>query len=501
MLVRIVEAEILSFKNVEHGSIQFANYSAVQRRAALEKTDIEGIYGQNGSGKTALVETMAILRDILAGCPVQSKTYGELINPDGNTIIRLKFFIETENRKYLADYEVNLHSHRQEQDPADYLPLFQEKLTYLTRGATWKGKRQLSVKNIFYDMDTILEQSTPSISQAPADCFADVPLLKNSDKLILIGSQKGTSVFFNGLLEKQLNGMENPSDDAADLRNIISALHLFAFVNFQVVKVNQLGAINLKTFLPLMIHEKTASSISHSNIMLSLKEDNIEEDAFELLQNALPSLNIALSALIPNLKVEVRETERTVQDNKTFVHVSIEAIRNGKRFSIRYESEGIQRIISLLSYLIALYNDPQICLVVDEFDDGIFEYLLGELIGVLGKEARGQLIFTSHNLRVLEKLDHKRILCTTTNPQNRYIHLSGVGANNNKRDFYIRSIIIGGQQEELYDAADLEDISASFRRAYSYKPGRQKDKGRSDRLSKLNLAIAQATKEALHEQA
>ena len=501
MLVRIVEAEILNFKNVERGTVQFANYSAVQRRAALEKTDIEGIYGQNGSGKTALVEALAILRDILGGTPVKAQTYGELIAPDGSTAFRLKFFIEAGSKKYLADYHVNLLLPQQETSSSEFLPLFQEDLAYFTRGTTWKGKRQLSVKNTYYDTDALLGQSAPSIIQTPAAAFANVPLLNASDKLILIGSQRGTSVFFNGYLEKQLASLEPLEEDAADLHNILSALHMFAFVNFQVVKVNQLGAINLKTFLPLMIHEKTKSGISHSNIMLSLKEDNIDEEAYQLLQNALPSLNIALSALVPNLKVEIRETERTIQYNKTYIHVSIEAVRNGKRFSIRYESEGIQRIISLLSYLIALYNDPQICLVVDEFDDGIFEYLLGELIGVLGKEARGQLIFTSHNLRVLEKLDYRRILCTTTNPRNRYIHLTGVGANNNKRDFYIRSITIGGQQEELYDDADLGNISASFRRAYSYKPGKETDQSHDSRMTKLQQAIAKAAKEAAHAQA
>ena len=501
MLVRIVEAEILNFKNVGRGTVQFANYSAVQRRAALEKTDVEGIYGQNGSGKTALVEAMAILRDILAGQPVKSQTYGELIAPDGSTVFRLKFFIEANDRKYLADYKVNLLSCQQGADSPEFLPLFQEELVYFTRGITWKGKRQLSVKNTYYDADALLTQAAPSIVQAPAESFTQVPLLQNSDKLILIGSQKGTSVFFNGYLEKQLAALENLGEDPADLHNVISALHMFAFVNFQVVKVNHLGAINLKTFLPLMIHEKTNASISHSNIMLSLKENNIEEEAYKLLQNALPSLNIALSSLVPNLKIDIRETERTVQDDKTFVHVSIEAIRNGKRFSIRYESEGIQRIISLLSYLIALYNDSQICLVVDEFDDGIFEYLLGELVGVLGKEARGQLIFTSHNLRVLEKLDYRRILCTTTNPQNRYIHLTGVGANNNKRDFYIRSITIGGQQEELYDDADLGNISTSFRRAYSYKPGKENDQNRSSRITRLQQAIANAARGTAHAQA
>ena len=71
---------------------------------------------------------------------------------------------------------------------------------------------------------------------------------------------------------------------------------------------------------------------------------------------------------------------------------------------------------------------------------------------------KGQLIFTSHNLRVLEKLDYKNIICSTINPKNRYINLTGVGANNNNRDFYIKSLTIGGQKEELYDDEDLDSM-------------------------------------------
>ena len=64
------------------------------------------------------------------------------------------------------------------------------------------------------------------------------------------------------------------------------------------------------------------------------------------------------------------------------------SVRDKKEFLTRYESEGIKRIISLLNYLIALYNYPQICLVVDELDSGIFEYLLGEILSVLNDEAK-----------------------------------------------------------------------------------------------------------------
>ena len=139
--------------------------------------------------------------------------------------------------------------------------------------------------------------------------------------------------------------------------------------------------------------------------------------------------------------------------------------RDGKRFLTKYESEGIKRIISLLNYLISLYNNPGVCLVVDELDAGIFEYLLGELLGVLAEEAKGQLIFTSHNLRVMEKLDKKNIICSTVNPENRYISLKGIEKTHNRRDFYIRTIVLGGQKERLYDDTDLQDMGYAFKKA------------------------------------
>ena len=48
--------------------------------------------------------------------------------------------------------------------------------------------------------------------------------------------------------------------------------------------------------------------------------------------------------------------------------------------------------------------------MIDELDSGIYEYLLGECLEVMQDKAKGQLIFTSHNLRPLES-SLKTILC------------------------------------------------------------------------------------------
>ena len=127
--------------------------------------------------------------------------------------------------------------------------------------------------------------------------------------------------------------------------------------------------------------------------------------------------------------------------------------------------------------------------MVDELDAGIFEYLLGELVGLLADGAKGQLIFTSHNLRVLEKLDKKNIICSTINPSNRYISLKGIEKNHNKRDFYIRSIVLGGQKERLYDNRELQDMNYAFKRAGSIEKDDEEIDLPEDLLQLLNESL------------
>ncbi len=42
-----------------------------------------------------------------------------------------------------------------------------------------------------------------------------------------------------------------------------------------------------------------------------------------------------------------------------------------------------------------MFNHPSICLIVDELDAGVFEYLLGELLKIIEQNGKGQLVFTS----------------------------------------------------------------------------------------------------------
>ena len=100
-----------------------------------------------------------------------------------------------------------------------------------------------------------------------------------------------------------------------------------------------------------------------------------------------------------------------------------------------------------------------------KLDAGVFEYLLGEILRIISEKGKGQLIFTSHNLRPLETIDRGFVAFTTTNPDNRYIRFSNVKTNNNLRDFYYRDIILGEQDEPVYEVTNNHEIALAFREA------------------------------------
>ncbi len=84
---------------------------------------------------------------------------------------------------------------------------------------------------------------------------------------------------------------------------------------------------------------------------------------------------------------------------------------------------------------------------------------------IIAEKGKGQLIFTSHNLRPLEVLDKRFIAFTTTNPKNRYIRFSNIKENNNLRNVYFNNIVLGGQKEEIYKPTKSGKISLAFLKA------------------------------------
>lgn len=165
------------------------------------------------------------------------------------------------------------------------------------------------------------------------------------------------------------------------------------------------------------------------------------------------------------LTIGLKESGTQVLKNgKDGVRIQLMSHKNNKEIPLKYESEGIKKIISILQLLIVIYNQSSITVAIDELDAGVFEYLLGEILRIISEKGKGQLIFTSHNLRPLETLDRGFIAFTTTNPSKRYMRMTNL-KDNNLRDFYFRDIVLGEQSEEVYEPTNNAEIALAFREA------------------------------------
>ncbi len=225
--------------------------------------------------------------------------------------------------------------------------------------------------------------------------------------------------------------------------------------------------IDLSTIMPFNFMINFKEGLAKGMFMVPLFDlHTINTIEFELLSNIINQINIVLTSIIPGLTLEIKIIkEELLENDEIGKMIELLSVRGDVKIPLKYESDGIKKIISILSGLIAMYNNEKVCIVIDELDSGIFEFLLGELLSVLKEKAKGQLIFTSHNLRALEVLDKNDIIFTTINPKNRYIKLKNVRKTNNLRDVYLREIFLGEQKDPIYNKTKSYTISRAFRKA------------------------------------
>ncbi|MEG2143762.1 MAG: AAA family ATPase [Oscillospiraceae bacterium] len=452
-LVRICRIELKGFKNIEFGSVEmplFAEKDFFSRRA-----DILGIYGQNGSGKTAIIESMTIIQALLTGQNLPKKAENYISKENKACSISVKFIIESKITAF-ADYFVELKYLNEGK-----IEISREFLSF----SPWNGEK-FEGKKILIDYHL----HSQSILFTPKYRYEDIIHANEENKVNLMVAKKlaqinNCSFIFGSEGKKTFTSQ--PNKIFSDYDFVISALHKYACIDLFIIPNANAGAISMSLLLPLSFRFDQEEEITKGDFAINLNQPTlIAKEQYDIVKKILGEINIVLTTIIPELSIEIYDLgEQLLADGTLGNKIELFSKRGNTKIPLAYESEGILKIISILNVLLCIYNSPSICLIIDELDSGIYEYLLGELLSVLERGAKGQLIFTSHNLRALEMLNKKSIVFSTTNPKNRYIHLQNIKSNNNLRDMYLRSITLGGQKEEIYAQTDSTEIGRAFRRA------------------------------------
>ncbi len=251
------------------------------------------------------------------------------------------------------------------------------------------------------------------------------------------------------------------------LFNLVKNLRLFGRSYLHVIDTVTTGITNINTQLPLLLWSNI-QGVGINNYRISLKMDgptHVTEKSFKYVKHSLNAVSDVLEKIVPGVRLNIVDYGKQLNNENAEEHYfEITSNRDNVTLPLKYESDGIRRIVSILSLLIAAYNDESFTIAIDEIDSGIFEYLLGELLSVMVDSIKGQLIFTSHNLRPLEVLPSKYLCFTTTNPENRFSKITNRG-NSNLRDTYFRTIVLNTGKEPVYNKTDKYEIELAFYKA------------------------------------
>ncbi|MCI8631928.1 MAG: AAA family ATPase [Lachnospiraceae bacterium] len=459
--VRLTKIEITNFKNVEHGVLSFENTRKAYSASIL------GLYGQNGSGKTALIDALSLLKYALTGQSLPA-SFVDFVNVNAEHA-KVKYTLQIANQDtdgiYDVQYELCIRKEADESgpnieqsphEPVQYkAAIFDEVLACAYQE---EGKK--------YKLQPVVDTRTEDVFGPASKYKLLVGHNAKTAATLLAGKQMAALVSKSFIFSAALLNVLRKNCKETLYLDLFESLIWYGNYELFVINTARAGLITMNT-LPLTFQYKEGNRSSAGSLMIHLNAPSlIPQEALERVEKVVRNMNGVLVQLVPGLTIGVKNLGTEMfPTGDAGIRIQLVSRKNSKDIPLQYESEGIKKIVSVLQLLIVVYNQASITVAIDELDAGVFEYLLGELLRIISEKGKGQLIFTSHNLRPLETLDKGFIAFTTSNPRNRYIRFANIKTNHNLRDFYYRDIVLGEQSESVYEPTDNYEIALAFREA------------------------------------
>lgn len=418
-------------------SIKVKNYKTIHDSEILFKGNMSGIYGPNGTGKTAILELFWIIRNYFLSNFEDKKTEElkkKIIDgiTIGKDIMGIEIIFCRKDILYKLGVEFKVEN--------DNVSVLKEEFS------SKKMKSRRKFKNIF----RVVNDENDLL---PKIFFAN-STEDNSELLNhFMISRKNILVEFNNfysymsLLSKNLDKdkIEYDKIKVKDIKIIVEFLQQFIYIIFTlkraiIVTLKEQALYNLGILIPVNFHTEQAHGVIGINLE---SEANIySEMVANTIECVIKQIDSIFSVVVPNSRLIMKKEIANITEDEKKVAINLYVEREGNTISLKKESTGIIKLVSLLSAMIYYVQDENAIVAIDELDIHIFEYLLAMLLEKLSLYAKGQLIFTAHNLLPMEKLNKDSIIISTKNNVKNdieYTYLKGISKTTNLRQKYLKS--------------------------------------------------------------
>ena len=361
MKVFMLSFKVNGVKNIEK-EIEINFYNKTLKRFSPCGSNVKGIFGPNGIGKTSIIKGIDILRKI-------SLNDNYLTN-DFNLIILDKII----NKKIeKANLEI------------EFLIIDSNK------------KKSRYVHSI-----TIAITSPKEIKILSENIKKKDP---NTDQIV------GEILIENGIIKNDSLHEDDLKSEIVDItKNLLEKRSIVNIVKPSVLKSIDLEKIH---YFYRKLHIKIDREDSHLGYALMdnpLKDDIpfndsvgnydmiISKNNLQIFEDYLKRMTKFLKIFKPNL----RNIEYEKKEGKEEYYINILFVYDDYKVNYEFESMGIKNLFSLFTYFRALSEAEVV--VIDEIDTSIHDIYLNKLIEFFAVDGKGQLVFTAHNITLLQTL-------------------------------------------------------------------------------------------------
>jgi len=404
----LVNYKVQGIKNLD-SMISLSFYKKTIRKPIdTQNYNIKGIYGINGSGKSAIIMSVDILRNLLVdedylNNPMVQNNLNEIINKKTNKLyIESEFLVQIpENEPLLYNYLVELRK-----DKGKYF-INSEKLSY--KNATSKKE----------EYNILVEVSKGEIIQFYQD---------EDDKFKDIFISKTANLLYNSTISSLFKSKIISFDEGNECVSLIvySLISLILFGTKTNVYMDK-SDDHIEYFLSNMLefsdeirkNFKNISDLCNNDSYNSLLNGIVEMDKYQLnkisvgpkmvLKDAyMDYANMVqrLEKFIQIFKPELTRIEIEKKENEDFHVCSLNMVYGTYSINAEFESTGIKKLIKLFAYLQAMVHGEII--FIDEFDSNLHDVYLCALIEYLMEYGKGQLCFTTHNVGPMDILKSRK---------------------------------------------------------------------------------------------
>lgn len=378
----------------------------ITKNPETQEYNIKGIYGTNGSGKSAIISSVDILRNIITDSnylnnPIVQENLDSIINQKLKELyIYVEYIVRVKDGPVIFRYNVSLSKDftgkyiiSNEQLCAKQTNLKNGHFVQIYEVVNGKIKYVQQGDKVFNSF--IVDKTTNLLSTASMSAlFVEKCLMPSME-----AGNSGINYLWLSVLSVFVFGSQLHVylDKADDHREYIAFNSLNLLNSSTLYNDEEKYATHVNSIMSNLISVK-----KENIIILNVTQNIIQEKSYRQFESVVKKLYSFLHIFKPDLK----KIEIDKKENKNIVVCDLVMVYDGYKVNAEYESTGIKKLIRLFAYIDEMVQGGIV--FIDELDSNLHDVYLCALLEYLMEYGQGQLCFTTHNVGPMDVLKRNK---------------------------------------------------------------------------------------------